>query len=61
MNEHILGEIPLCLSGFGAESAAMAGRVGDEFIIMGPDTEALRRFRDAGGEDKPVLGGLKAH
>ncbi|WP_436775293.1 TIGR03557 family F420-dependent LLM class oxidoreductase [Yinghuangia sp. YIM S09857] len=53
------GELPLYVSGFGTKAADMAGRVGDGFVTMGPDTDAIGRFRKAGGEGKPVIGGLK--
>lgn len=53
------GPLPVHVSGFGPKAAELAGRIGDGFITMGPDEEAIGRFRDAGGEGKPVIGGLK--
>ncbi|WP_030318943.1 TIGR03557 family F420-dependent LLM class oxidoreductase [Streptomyces flavochromogenes] len=49
----------ILVSGFGPKAAALAGRIGDGFVTMGPDEEALASFREAGGEGKPVVGGLK--
>ncbi|MFF3772143.1 TIGR03557 family F420-dependent LLM class oxidoreductase [Streptomyces sp. NPDC002232] len=53
------GELPVLVSGFGPKAAELAGRIGDGFVTMGPDHDAIRRFRTAGGEGKPVIGGLK--
>ncbi|MFI5982455.1 TIGR03557 family F420-dependent LLM class oxidoreductase [Streptomyces sp. NPDC051555] len=53
------GRLPIHVSGFGPKAAELAGRIGDGFVTMGPDEDAIGRFRDAGGEGKPVLGGLK--
>ncbi|MEU8890435.1 TIGR03557 family F420-dependent LLM class oxidoreductase [Streptomyces sp. NPDC048442] len=50
---------PLYVSGFGPQAAALAGRIGDGFVTMGPDAELVGQFRRAGGGRKPVLGGLK--
>ncbi|MFD7258248.1 TIGR03557 family F420-dependent LLM class oxidoreductase [Streptomyces sp. NPDC059874] len=51
--------LPVHVSGFGPKAAELAGRIGDGLVTMGPDQEAIGRFRDAGGEGKPVIGGLK--
>ncbi|MFF8262110.1 TIGR03557 family F420-dependent LLM class oxidoreductase [Streptomyces virginiae] len=53
------GRLPVHVSGFGPKAAELAGRIGDGFVTMGPDEEAIGRFRDAGGGGKPVIGGLK--
>ncbi|WP_405591447.1 LLM class F420-dependent oxidoreductase [Streptomyces sp. NBC_01190] len=50
---------PLYVSGFGPQSAALAGRIGDGFVTMQPDADLVGQFRRGGGGDKPVLGGLK--
>jgi G6PDH family F420-dependent oxidoreductase len=50
---------PIYVSGFGPQAAAMAGRIGDGFITMGPDEDLVGQFRRAGGGQKPVIGGLK--
>ncbi|MFF3089891.1 TIGR03557 family F420-dependent LLM class oxidoreductase [Streptomyces nojiriensis] len=53
------GQLPIHVSGFGPKAAELAGRIGDGFVTMGPDEEAIGRLREAGGEGKPVIGGLK--
>jgi G6PDH family F420-dependent oxidoreductase len=50
---------PLYISGFGPRAAELAGRIGDGFVTMQPDASLVERFRKAGGEGKPVVGGLK--
>lgn len=52
-------QVPLYLSGLGKRAAAMAGRVGDGFVTMGPNAELVEYFRKSGGEGKPVIGGTK--
>ena len=42
-------EIPLVVSGFGPEAAALAGRIGDGFWGNAPDRELLAAFEGAGG------------
>ncbi|MFK0237426.1 TIGR03557 family F420-dependent LLM class oxidoreductase [Streptomyces vinaceus] len=51
--------LPVHVSGFGPKAAELAGRIGDGFVTMGPDHDAIQRFRSAGGEGKQVIGGLK--
>ncbi|QMU76710.1 LLM class F420-dependent oxidoreductase [Streptacidiphilus sp. PB12-B1b] len=51
--------VPIHVSGFGPRSARLAGRIGDGFVTMQPDEGLVRTFRESGGGDKPVLGGLK--
>ncbi|MCY0929077.1 LLM class F420-dependent oxidoreductase [Streptomyces sp. H27-H1] len=50
---------PVYVSGFGPNAAELAGRIGDGFVLMGPDGDLIEAFRRAGGADKPVIGGLK--
>lgn len=50
---------PVYLSGFGPRAAAVAGRVGDGYITTSPDQDLIKRFRDAGGDGKPVQAGYK--
>jgi G6PDH family F420-dependent oxidoreductase len=50
---------PVYVSGFGPKSIALAARAGDGYCTVGPDAEAVQRFRSEGGGDKPVQGGLK--
>jgi G6PDH family F420-dependent oxidoreductase len=48
------------VSGFGPKSIELAARIGDGYISTQPDADSVRQFRDAGGGDKPVQGGMKA-
>lgn len=49
---------PVIVSGFGEQSAALAGRIGDGFMNVAPDRELVEAFRRAGGEGKPCYGKL---
>jgi G6PDH family F420-dependent oxidoreductase len=51
---------PIYVSGFGEESARLAGRIGDGYICMSPEADLVKVFRDEGGGARPVQGGLKA-
>jgi G6PDH family F420-dependent oxidoreductase len=51
--------VPIYVSGFGRQSAQLAGRIGDGYCLTRPDAELVNTFRDAGGGDKPVQGGTK--
>ncbi|MFC5146697.1 TIGR03557 family F420-dependent LLM class oxidoreductase [Streptomyces aureoversilis] len=51
--------VPIDVSAFGPTATELAGRIGDGFITMAPDAEAVDRFRRSGGGAKPVSGGLK--
>ncbi|MEV4391439.1 TIGR03557 family F420-dependent LLM class oxidoreductase [Nonomuraea sp. NPDC049607] len=51
---------PILMSGFGEKSTTLAGRLADGYISTAPDAGSVTMFREAGGGDKPVLGGLKA-
>jgi G6PDH family F420-dependent oxidoreductase len=51
--------VPVTISGFGPKAAALAGRIGDGFVTVAPDADAIRTFREAGGEGKPVHAGYK--
>ncbi|WP_372348450.1 TIGR03557 family F420-dependent LLM class oxidoreductase [Streptomyces sp. KL116D] len=51
--------VPIYVSGFGPKAAALAGRIGDGFVTMTPDSDLVGQFRRAGGGQKPVLGGVK--
>jgi G6PDH family F420-dependent oxidoreductase len=50
---------PIYLSGFGRQSALLAARIADGYITMMPDADMVRLYRDSGGGDRPVQGGLK--
>ncbi|MEU5863049.1 MULTISPECIES: TIGR03557 family F420-dependent LLM class oxidoreductase [unclassified Nonomuraea] len=51
---------PILMSGFGEKSTTLAGRLADGYISTAPDAGSVTMFREAGGGDKPALGGLKA-
>jgi G6PDH family F420-dependent oxidoreductase len=51
--------IPVYVSGFGPKAIDVAGRIGDGFITTSPDADAIRDFRESGGEGKPVQAGYK--
>ena len=51
---------PIYVSGFGPKSIELAGRIGDGYVSTRPDADMVRRFREAGGGDKPCQGGFKA-
>jgi G6PDH family F420-dependent oxidoreductase len=48
----------ILVSGFGPESTKLAARIGDGFMTVSPDGEAVRTYRDEGGKGL-VQGGLK--
>ncbi|GAA3836444.1 LLM class F420-dependent oxidoreductase [Sphaerisporangium flaviroseum] len=50
---------PVYISGFGDKSVELAGRIGDGYICTGPAAELVEKFHAAGGQGKPVQGGLK--
>jgi G6PDH family F420-dependent oxidoreductase len=50
---------PVYVSGFGPKAVALAGRIGDGYIITGPAADMVKEFRDSGGGDKPVQGAFK--
>ncbi|MFF3274589.1 LLM class F420-dependent oxidoreductase [Streptomyces chrestomyceticus] len=51
--------VPIDVSAFGPNATELAARVGDGFVTMRPDADAVERFRRGGGGNKPVLGGVK--
>jgi G6PDH family F420-dependent oxidoreductase len=50
---------PIYLSGFGPQSARLAARIADGYICMGPQPDLIKLYRDQGGGDRPVQGGIK--
>ena len=52
-------ELPIHVSGFGPKAAELAGRIGDGYVTMTPDTGLIEVFREASGGRKPVIGGVK--
>jgi G6PDH family F420-dependent oxidoreductase len=51
--------VQIDISAFGPTAAEVAARIGDGFITMAPDPDAVERFRRGGGGNKTVRGGLK--
>jgi coenzyme F420-dependent glucose-6-phosphate dehydrogenase len=49
---------PVVVSGFGRRSAALAGRIGDGYMHVAPESELVEVFRSAGGQGKPCYGKL---
>jgi G6PDH family F420-dependent oxidoreductase len=54
-------EVPpsIYVSGFGADSARLAARIGDGFMNVSPEAELVKLYRAEGGGNRPVQGGLK--
>lgn len=50
---------PIYLSGFGRQSALLAARIADGYMTVMPDAEMVRLYRESGGGERPVQGGLK--
>ncbi|MFB6894523.1 TIGR03557 family F420-dependent LLM class oxidoreductase [Kitasatospora sp. NPDC056327] len=53
------GPLPVLVSGFGPKAAELAGRIGDGFVTMTPDADLVGAFREGGGADRKVVGGVK--
>ncbi|ORV64967.1 LLM class F420-dependent oxidoreductase [Mycobacterium europaeum] len=51
--------VPIYVSGFGPQGAELAGRIGDGFVLVTPEADLVKAFREAGGGDKPVQAGMK--
>ncbi|WP_158883668.1 TIGR03557 family F420-dependent LLM class oxidoreductase [Amycolatopsis anabasis] len=51
--------VPIYVSGFGPKAVRRAARLGDGFCTNLPDADLVRTYRDSGGGDRPVQGGLK--
>jgi G6PDH family F420-dependent oxidoreductase len=52
------GPIPVLVSAFGPESAAMAAEIGDGFVSTSPDADTLGQYRDGGGKG-PAIATIK--
>lgn len=50
---------PIYVSGFGPKAIDLAARIGDGFCTVGPDADAVRRFRSCARDGAVVQGGLK--
>jgi G6PDH family F420-dependent oxidoreductase len=54
-------EVPpsIYVSGFGESSAQLAARIGDGYMNVSPDADLVKLYRNSGGGDRPVQGGVK--
>jgi G6PDH family F420-dependent oxidoreductase len=50
---------PVYVSGFGEKAVQLAARIGDGFMSVEPNADFVRLYRESGGGDRPVQGGLK--
>jgi G6PDH family F420-dependent oxidoreductase len=50
---------PIYVSGFGPKALDVAARIGDGLAAVAPDSDAVRRFKDATG-GKPAVAGMKS-
>jgi G6PDH family F420-dependent oxidoreductase len=51
---------PVFMSGFGEKAVQVAGRLADGYICVQPKADFVRLYRESGGGDRTVAGGLKA-
>ena len=47
------------MSGFGEKAVKLAARIADGYMSVTPDADLVRLYRESGGGDRPVQGGLK--
>ena len=50
---------PIYMSGFGEKAIKLAARIADGYMSVQPDADFVRLYRESGGGDRPVQGGLK--
>jgi G6PDH family F420-dependent oxidoreductase len=50
---------PVYMSGFGEKAIQLAARIADGYMSVQPDADFVRLYRESGGGDRPVQGGLK--
>jgi G6PDH family F420-dependent oxidoreductase len=50
---------PIYLSGFGDKAIRLAARIADGYMCVQPNQDFVRLYREAGGGERPVQGGLK--
>ncbi|MBV9094455.1 MAG: LLM class F420-dependent oxidoreductase [Streptosporangiaceae bacterium] len=50
---------PIYMSGFGSQSVQLAARIADGYMSVMPEADMVRLYRESGGGDRPVQGGLK--
>lgn len=51
--------LPVFMSGFGEKAIRLAGRIADGHMSTKPNADFVRLYRESGGADRPVQGGLK--
>jgi len=51
--------VPIYLSGFGDKSVRLAARIADGYMCVQPNADFVRLYRESGGGDRPVQGGVK--
>ncbi len=47
------------MSGFGEKAIRVASRIADGYVSVQPNADFVRLYRESGGGDRPVQGGLK--
>ena len=50
---------PIYVSGFGEKAVQLAARIGDGYMSVMPDADMVKLYRESGGGNRPVQGGLK--
>ena len=50
--------VPVLVSGFGPKAISMAAKIGDGYVTMSPDEEAIKQYRAEGGKG-PIHSGTK--
>jgi G6PDH family F420-dependent oxidoreductase len=50
---------PIYISGFGEKATRLAARIADGYMCVQPNRDLVRLYREAGGGERPVQGGLK--
>ncbi|MEU5837097.1 TIGR03557 family F420-dependent LLM class oxidoreductase [Streptomyces diacarni] len=51
--------VPISVSAFGPKAVELAARIGDAFCTPSPSRDLVDRYRDAGGGQRTVQGGMK--
>jgi G6PDH family F420-dependent oxidoreductase len=50
---------PIFMSGFGEKSIKLAAKIADGYMCVQPNADFVRLYRESGGGDRPVQGGMK--
>lgn len=50
---------PVFMSGFGEKAIKLAGEIADGYMCVQPSADFVRLYRDSGGGERPVQGGMK--